>query len=160
MKICSYCGSEKYYAKGFCKNCYERNRHHGTPARHKDRNNTIKVGDRFNRLEIVEALGGGMYRCKCICGKFTTAGSYTLKRGETKSCGCYREEIHRKYFEFLPRTKRQKEVYDLFKKGMSYKQIGSELGISKQAVGDILKACAVVSSQKAAAENPARVPRA
>ncbi len=28
---CKYCGYEKIYAKGYCKNCYERNRRKGTP---------------------------------------------------------------------------------------------------------------------------------
>lgn len=32
-KVCSYCGSPKVYAKGFCKNCYNRNLRNGTPQK-------------------------------------------------------------------------------------------------------------------------------
>lgn len=34
-RVCSYCGSTKYYAKGFCRNCYARYMANGTPEKKK-----------------------------------------------------------------------------------------------------------------------------
>lgn len=66
-------------------------------------------GQRFGRLVVVERAGTdknkqALWRCKCDCGKETTVDSTKLKRGNTKSCGCYRadrrKEVHsRGYFK-------------------------------------------------------------
>ena len=57
------------------------------------------IGKRFARLVVVEYLGreniGGvkrpMFMCKCDCGNTVNVCGKYLLRGNTKSCGCYRD---------------------------------------------------------------------
>ena len=54
----------------------------------------LRMGDRFDRLEILrfEFGRGGRDRiciCRCDCGAERRVQSYSLLRGDTKSCGCY-----------------------------------------------------------------------
>lgn len=42
------------------------------------------------REEAERRNGRRMWRCTCICGKEVVAEESHLKRGHTKSCGCYR----------------------------------------------------------------------
>lgn len=60
------------------------------------------TGRRFGRLVVLERVedhvssGGYRYpkwRCICDCGNITEVTSRYLKRGVTKSCGCYRREV-------------------------------------------------------------------
>lgn len=60
----------------------------------------IKVGDKFNKLKIVEFLGydkwgkNKLVRCLCKCGKESITSLSSVKRGHTKTCGnCNRVEI-------------------------------------------------------------------
>jgi hypothetical protein len=59
------------------------------------------TGQRFGRLMVIrridnrKALGGQtrtMWLCKCDCGNNAKVSSQELKRGSTKSCGCYNKE--------------------------------------------------------------------
>lgn len=55
-------------------------------------------GQRFGRLIAVTYVppkkgGCSKWRCKCDCGGFTTAEASSLRRGETKSCGCLRKDL-------------------------------------------------------------------
>jgi DNA-binding NarL/FixJ family response regulator len=138
--MCTFCGCEKVYAKGYCSKCYARYRKHGTAEYMRK---TIRVGDRFFRLEVIEKLKNSQCRCKCDCGKTTAVFSSCLKAGQTRSCGCYQKELVRKYHNFKPVTARQKEVYTLYQKGMSYQEIGKKLNVTRQAIGSIMKSCAV-----------------
>ena len=36
-----------------------------------------------------------MWNCKCECGNTGIIKGYTLRHGESTSCGCYRKEIQR-----------------------------------------------------------------
>ena len=75
------CGCQKY--KGF-----------------KDFNNnnrSIKNGDRFGKLVVLEEIGlrpyseghsRMWYKCQCDCGKITEKCGNQLKNGQVKSCGC------------------------------------------------------------------------
>ena len=58
-------------------------------------------GKRFGRLTVcnraenaVEPSGKQvvMWHCKCDCGKAITVSGHSLKKGNTKSCGCYQKE--------------------------------------------------------------------
>lgn len=51
------------------------------------------TGQRFGRLVAVEYLGGSRWNCKCDCGNYHTVVAYSLKSGNTKSCGCYNIEV-------------------------------------------------------------------
>lgn len=54
-------------------------------------------GTKFGRLSVIK-LGNPSKRgrrrwvCKCDCGKETLSDEYQLKKGITKSCGCYSRE--------------------------------------------------------------------
>lgn len=49
-------------------------------------------GNRYHRLVVQEYVGKGQWKCLCDCGNYVTTVSYTLKSGNTKSCGCYKKE--------------------------------------------------------------------
>lgn len=57
------------------------------------------TGKRFGRLTVVEKTvatnksTNARWLCKCDCGKEITVLGTTLRRGESKSCGCYRAEL-------------------------------------------------------------------
>ncbi len=53
-------------------------------------------GQRFGRLTVIEVAGsdnGIKWRCRCSCGKETTPRASQLLRGQTRSCGCLRDEL-------------------------------------------------------------------
>lgn len=55
-------------------------------------------GQRFGRLFVIERVSTKKagkeihWRCVCDCGKEVVARSYLLRKGMTKSCGCFRIE--------------------------------------------------------------------
>ena len=60
-------------------------------------NATNLVGQEFGRLTVVEKIGsignrGIVWRCVCCCGNETTVPTRDLRSGNTKSCGCLRNE--------------------------------------------------------------------
>lgn len=54
------------------------------------------TGQKFGRLTVIEKVPSkntnARWRCKCDCGKETTVLGTTLRRGESRSCGCFRSE--------------------------------------------------------------------
>lgn len=55
-------------------------------------------GQRFGRWTVVEFAGMDKYsralwRCVCDCGKMDDVASNNLRRGLSKSCGCYKSDI-------------------------------------------------------------------
>lgn len=63
---------------------------------------TDLTGEKFGRLTVLERTdnnkhGDVMWLCKCECGKNTVVSNSRLKKGITKSCGCYRAEIKTKH---------------------------------------------------------------
>ena len=60
------------------------------------------TGQRFGRLVALKPTcahprGDTMWLCKCDCGNTKIARRSNLKRGDTKSCGCLTEEMHRNF---------------------------------------------------------------
>lgn len=56
------------------------------------------TGKRFGRLVVIsraprDGHGNDKWDCRCDCGKPTTVLGYSLRSGETKSCGCLSREI-------------------------------------------------------------------
>ena len=57
------------------------------------------TGEKFGRLTVIERAenakdGRARWRCRCDCGnEIVTKGKY-LFNGNTKSCGCWKREIH------------------------------------------------------------------
>jgi hypothetical protein len=56
------------------------------------------IGKRFGRLIVLKKLinknDKRNWLCQCDCGKEHSAPGYSLKRGTTQSCGCFRIESH------------------------------------------------------------------
>lgn len=55
-------------------------------------------GQVFNYLTVLEWVGKtknniGIWKCQCTCGKFIETRSTRLKAGDTKSCGCKKQEL-------------------------------------------------------------------
>ena len=54
-------------------------------------------GQKFNRLTVlfpIEGTGRGVYwACECECGNYIIARGDGLRRGTTKSCGCWNTEV-------------------------------------------------------------------
>ena len=54
----------------------------------------LKQGSKYGRLTVLEYAnkkrpnGARIYKCKCDCGQITYVDVYSLKNGNTKSCGC------------------------------------------------------------------------
>lgn len=100
-KVCTVAGCGKHLAaKGLCAMHYRRNAIHGTTdlvvLPRKSRLKSM-VGQRFNRLEIVEMIYGKPETkvvCKCDCGVMVTALPYNVRNGNTSSCGCLAREQH------------------------------------------------------------------
>lgn len=60
--------------------------------------NTIDLtGQRFGRLTVIcrDSRKGeqAFWKCQCDCGNEVVVGSYNLRSGGTKSCGCYKKEV-------------------------------------------------------------------
>lgn len=57
------------------------------------------TGNKYNRLEVLYRVenhkGRTAYMCRCDCGNKKVILSESLKRGHTKSCGCYDRERRR-----------------------------------------------------------------
>lgn len=56
------------------------------------------LGKRFGRLIVIKenskgSNGGLRYWCKCDCGNEKEINGYSLRIGETQSCGCLNREI-------------------------------------------------------------------
>ncbi len=59
------------------------------------------AGQRFGRLTALEWLdqrnrNGHLWRCRCDCGRETVVSASALRTGETRSCGCARQEALRR----------------------------------------------------------------
>ena len=76
------------------------------------------IGKRFGRLIVIceydkDKDGKIRYLCKCDCGNKTTVRGYSLRRGDTTSCGCYAKESaitrNTKY------SKKEKILYDVWR---------------------------------------------
>lgn len=57
------------------------------------------TGQRFGRLKVIEKVPSktrnARWLCQCDCGKQTEVLGTTLRRGESKSCGCLRSDYWR-----------------------------------------------------------------
>jgi len=58
---------------------------------------TDLVGQRFGRLVVKEFAGRGrgsvLWLCSCDCGNNSIVSGSNLKKGQTRSCGCYHKEF-------------------------------------------------------------------
>ncbi len=54
------------------------------------------TGEVFGRLTAIEYMGKSRWLCVCSCGNTINVVSNSLKKGITKSCGCFQKEIAKK----------------------------------------------------------------
>lgn len=57
------------------------------------------AGQKFGRLTVIEATkerkqGVIVWKCKCDCGNTIIVSIQKLNKGDTKSCGCLRDEYY------------------------------------------------------------------
>lgn len=50
------------------------------------------AGTEFGRLTVVETDGSYKWKCSCVCGAVVSVLTASLRSGNTKSCGCLRNE--------------------------------------------------------------------
>lgn len=57
------------------------------------------IGEKFNKLTVLEYVGKSMYKCKCECGNEKIIRRDSLTTGNTTSCGCINYSIGEKNIE-------------------------------------------------------------
>jgi len=57
-------------------------------------------GKVFGRLTVIDRAvhedRNASWNCQCTCGNTVRVLGYSLRRGDTKSCGCFHRELSRK----------------------------------------------------------------
>lgn len=51
-------------------------------------------GNEYGRWHVDSYAGNSMWNCTCKCGNKGIIKGYTLTKGKSTSCGCYRKELH------------------------------------------------------------------
>ena len=119
-RVCSYCGSTKYYAKGFCRNCYARYMANGSPEK-KERKK--RVSD--NRKEQYKKTDWKMRFYEAVFGD----KNITMPPDAEKSIEYVLSTIN----------DRERDILLLkYKDGWSLKEIGEKYAICGQRVGQII----------------------
>lgn len=86
------------------------------------RNRMDEIGKKFGRLTIIEDAEDGIspsgthYRIvkfKCECGNIGFARLSDIKKGNTTSCGCYKDEFFTKH-GFDKKTSKYKRIYNIY----------------------------------------------
>lgn len=79
------------------------------------RNKAIEPGERYSRLTVIElhdtiqSPGGNKakrYRCRCDCGNECIVRGSNLRNGNTKSCGCAKNE----WLSTLDKNRKLKDI--------------------------------------------------
>lgn len=89
-----------------------------------------RVGEKYNKLTIINKGEKGFYKCKCECGNETVVYITRLKSGWTKSCGCNKLKRNRdlKLKEELGYgVSMFNEVLRSYKKSAKYRNIDFDL---------------------------------
>lgn len=119
-RVCSYCGSTKYYAKGFCRNCYARYMANGSPEK-KERKKRISD----NRKEQYKKTDWKMRFYEAVFGD----KNITMPPDAEKSIEHVLSTIN----------DRERDILLLkYKDGWSLKEIGEKYAICGQRVGQII----------------------
>ena len=69
----------------------------GQKKRRQAKNRIELAGEKIGRLNVIEGIHKPgierlFYRCICECGKEIISGAQALRRGNTRSCGCLRDQ--------------------------------------------------------------------
>lgn len=52
-----------------------------------------RLPDEYKEYKGKKSLLPAKYKCKCKCGNITVVTGYHLKKGNVKSCGCYKDDF-------------------------------------------------------------------
>ena len=63
----------------------------GTETKHAH-NFVDLTGQKFGKLTVIEYVSDSKWKCRCECGNEAIVHSCSLRRGHTKSCGCYQRQ--------------------------------------------------------------------
>ncbi|MEG5173313.1 recombinase family protein [Microcoleus sp. B3-D7] len=109
-------------------------------ARTGNSNNFInEIGQRYGKLTVIAE--GENYRndacwvCRCDCGSTVTVRGFSLRRRDTKSCGCIQKETTANRNRLSANPKKEElrnKAFDLRNSGLSFGQIADQF--TKQGV--------------------------
>ena len=123
-QLCSYCHTNEVYAKSLCKNCYNRQRRHGTPKYTRQK---YHIGDCINGWTIIDNKPPRHYTLQCNQCNATVIKSVDCMRYLSKHRCCF------KFSECM--TARQKEIVSAFiKNDYKYTETAKKLGLTRQRV--------------------------
>ena len=144
--MCTHCGSDKYYARGLCKNCYARMLRRGTPEKHVPK----ALGRVVNGWEVISiSCAGASVKC-AECGHVKTVSYDYANTGALKPHTCA-VKVRRKL------TPRQAEYWAAWEEsGRNYASAAKLLGVSRQAVECEIKLCSTAKAEKIG--NPCKAP--
>ena len=77
------------------------------------------TGQKFGRWTVINITDKRtknrtiIWHCKCDCGNEKDVDGYTLKSGQSKSCGCLHKEIVKKKVEYENQKVILKEIMDM-----------------------------------------------
>lgn len=129
--VCSVCGSKNVYAKGRCRNCYERFRKNGNDLSRADRLRTRYMGQTQNGWQVV-GIEQNERSCKLLV-RCTACG-------ETKAIfpnRFYRIGEHKGCVNLLALTKKQERFLHTFKGNHSITLTARALNVSKASASDM-----------------------
>jgi hypothetical protein len=99
----------------------------------------IVEGDRFTNWTVLALAPRDTWRkkhwiCECKCGRVKPVADSLLKRGQSKSCGCYRYQFEN-YAKLISPEKRGREVLRLYKAGYNKTEIARKVGFAEGRSG-------------------------
>jgi len=65
---------------------------------------TLPIGQRFGKLVVISQRSDFKSLCRCDCGIIKEVWNCGMKSGNTRSCGCYRDELRRRHGHAKTRT--------------------------------------------------------
>ena len=111
------------------------------------------VGQRFGRLVVLERAGNNHYGhvewvVECDCGKRRIVLAQSLTRGDTRSCGCLRNENSRRLAKlFRPPVRRTQLSHAQLQRVYAARsaprgeltRLAKEFGVTRQALSHLLR---------------------
>lgn len=98
-------------------------------------------GQIFGRLTVIKFAGRNkhkqlLWECKCICGKVSIKRGYSLKCGETKSCGCLQKECLIKRNNLYKGEAALNNILHTYKKGAKRRNL--EFSLNKKDFSNLI----------------------
>ena len=132
-RTCRICGSPKYYAKGLCRACYNRQLRYGMELPpHEELVRMKYLGTKANGWTVVDYLGNSrvVVQCDHCKAKKVVLATHIMQAREHK---CWLKNS-------TPKTEAQARVYKtMLKNKYDTAATAAELGISRQALQQTLK---------------------